>query len=154
MRFGDELEQLSGDPRIGVGCVIFPFDFARVLSIGYNGPPAGFPHESMHIGLDTEHGSGMCHAEMNAMTKMDMMSSPPCLMYLSCTPCARCAAQIVNARKIKGVIHNGLYEGDDGMALKILDRGGIPYIERTHVDLVATGNARPNEILRRWYERD
>ena len=151
MRFADELQSLGTDPTIKVACVIFPFDCSRVEAIGYNGMPAGID-ELDRPALNSVGGSGFCHAEMNALTKWDTRSAEPCLMFVHVSPCMRCAGQIINARKIKGLIFQTMYRHDDGAGLKLIERAGIETVNRVAVDKHATGEYEC-KTLQRWRER-
>lgn len=117
VRFGNDLGRLSTDPRLKVGCVVFPVDCSAVHGIGYNGAAAGLPHDRID--------PGAAHAEANALAKC---GSPPwpTLLYVSHAPCANCAALIVNCGHVVGVIWDGPGVGCRG--LDILAEAGIPAV--------------------------
>ena len=58
----------SYDPRHQVGAVIVTGDNTQVLAVGYNGNYAGGPNE---VESETPGESGMLHAEINALLKLD-----------------------------------------------------------------------------------
>jgi len=149
------LKPLSTDPRIQVGCVIFPLDCSHVLSNGYNGAPRDFSHLSPCESLDTPGGSGFCHAELNALTKLNTMSAPPSLLFVTTTPCKRCAGQIINAGPIIGVIHGNVYEGDKGAGLDYLKKSKrIQCLHQSWIESSAeTGVCDSMGILKSWIER-
>lgn len=151
IRFADELRDLATDPTIKFGCVIFPTDCSSVLGIGYNGAPAGMAHTRPDIPLDTPGGSGICHAELNALTKMNTVSAPPCILFVHRTPCMRCAGQIINARKIIGVIHEDPYI-DEGAGRDYIKTAGIWTVHRAQIESIAEGNLSPvtEAILKGW----
>lgn len=128
LSLADNLRKLSTDPVVQFGCVIFPVDCSGVEAIGYNGMPAGID-ELERGALDTSGGTGFCHAELNALTKWNTRSAGPCLLFVHRTPCMRCAGQIINSRKIVGVIHEDPYV-DGGKGLQLIQRAGIRTMHR------------------------
>ena len=62
------IAQRSYDPRHKVGVVIVTDDNTQVLSVGYNGNYSGGPNE---VESTVPGESGMLHAEINALLKMD-----------------------------------------------------------------------------------
>ena len=94
MDFAFLISKRSYDPRHRVGAVVVTEDNTQVLSVGYNGNYAGGPNEVE----STEPGeSGMIHAEINALLKMDYNNPKKKTMYLTLSPCRMCAKAIVNA---------------------------------------------------------
>lgn len=151
IRLADDLRKLSTDKDVQFGCVIFPLDCSAVDGIGYNGMPAGI--DDLPRGpLDTPGGSGYCHAEMNALTKMNVRSAGPSLLFVHRTPCMRCAGQIINARKIVGIIHEEPYEADKGAGLRLIGQAGIACVHRRDVEDVAAGasTAIPGALQNWW----
>lgn len=119
MNFCTHLSALSTCKRSQLGCIIVPPDYSQILSIGYNGQPRGLNNEGcqfMHPG-----NCGCVHAEMNALLKC--VSSEPCIMFCSESPCVLCAGMIINYSKITAVIFKKLYRNQDG--LKLLRKAGI-----------------------------
>lgn len=108
----------SKDPSRQVGACIVSED-NRILSIGYNGAPNGFPDEYMPWGKDKQTEElyrkffYSCHAEMNAIvnfrgSKKDLEKAK---IYLDLFPCNECAKIIIQSG-IKEVIY--LSDEDDG----------------------------------------
>lgn len=94
----------------------------RILSMGYNGSPAGLPHcidEGCIVGPD-----GGCirtqHAEMNAIAwaARSGIETDGSHMWVSCTPCINCAKLIINAG-IRRVYALEEYRVRDGVDLLI-----------------------------------
>ncbi len=82
----------SKDPSSKVGAVIT--DGKRIVSIGFNGFPAGTDDDpSIYDDRERKY-RRVLHAEQNAMSfaKRDLAG---CTIYTTHPPCARCAAQIV-----------------------------------------------------------
>lgn len=90
------LSQRSRAVRARVGCVIWHRPSRRIISVGYNGTPAGADNtmERDNKTLDT-----VIHAEMNALQKLFwwerwfMLSD--CTLFVTHTPCVSCARSIL-----------------------------------------------------------
>jgi dCMP deaminase len=109
----------SYDPRYQVGTVIVTDDNTQVLSVGYNGNYSGGPNEvESHVPGE----SGMLHAEINALLKMDYNNPKIKIMYITLSPCKMCAKAIINAG-ISRVVYLEKYRNEAG--LKILEQSGI-----------------------------
>jgi len=102
-----------------VGAIIVTEDNTQVLSIGYNGNAAGMPNE---VESDEPGCSGLIHAEINALIKLDYNNHKPKKMYLTLSPCEYCAKCIINAN-IKNVYYLEQYRDTKG--IKILIDAGI-----------------------------
>jgi dCMP deaminase len=113
------ISQRSYDPRHQVGTVVVSDDNTQVLAIGYNGNYAGGPNEVESI-VPGE--SGMIHAEINALLKLDYNNPKSKKMYVTLLPCRMCAKAIVNAG-INEVIYSEEYRDTSG--LEILEDVGI-----------------------------
>jgi len=139
--FGESLAVLSVDPRIKVGCVIFPVDCTEIYAIGYNGPAAGLPH-SVVGNLGASEGSGCAHAEANALVKFSPRGAKPALMYCTHSPCSRCAPLLLNAG-IVGLIYRDEYFVDNGLSLLV--RGGLATMPQLDLHLT-----RVNPFIAEW----
>ena len=114
-----KIAERSIDPRLKVGTIVVTNDNTQVLAVGYNGNYAGGPNESE----SQEPGqSGLIHAEINALLKLDYNNPKQKKIYVTHFPCRMCAKAIVNAG-ITEVIYNKKYEQSDG--LEILIGAGI-----------------------------
>jgi len=102
-----------------VGALIVTSDNTQVLSLGYNGNAAGMSNvpKSESPGC-----SGLLHAEINALLKLDYNNPKDKVMYLTLSPCEYCAKAIVNSG-IKKVVYKKDYRNLDGIS--ILKRAGI-----------------------------
>ena len=126
MDFAHSIAQRSYDPRHQVGAVIVTLDNTQVLAIGYNGNYAGGPNE---VESDVPGESGMIHAEINALLKMDF-NNPKCKkLYITLSPCRMCAKAMVNAG-IGEVTYDVEYRDTTG--LEILEHSGIIVRRFTH----------------------
>lgn len=96
-----------------VGAIIVTEDNTQVLSIGYNGNAAGLPNE---VDSDIPGCSGLIHAEINALLKLDYNNPKGKKMYLTLSPCDYCAKCIVNSG-IKEVVYLEAYRDTKGINL-------------------------------------
>jgi dCMP deaminase len=112
--------QLSTAKRLQVGAIIVKDD--RIISIGYNGTPAGWHNDCEYWVEDGDLGSGwktrpeVIHAEANAIAKLakSSESGDGSTMFLTHSPCMDCAKQIFTAG-IKKVYFGNNYRSDDGI---------------------------------------
>jgi dCMP deaminase len=117
--FAELISQRSINQKFKVGAVVVTSDNTQVLSIGYNGDYKGGPNiiESEEPGQ-----SGLIHAEVNALIKMDYNNPKGKKMYVSLSPCLDCAKLILNS-DIKEVIYKNEYRNCDG--INLLKSNGI-----------------------------
>jgi len=121
LEFANSISKRSYDPRYRVGAVIVTEDNTQVLSVGYNGNYAGGPNQ---VESTVPGESGMIHAEINALLKMDYNNPKSKKLYLTLSPCRMCAKAIINAG-ISEVFYSEIYRDDS--SLKILDESGIKH---------------------------
>ena len=119
MDFAHSIAGRSYDPRSKVGAIVITRDNTQVLAIGYNGNYAGGPNE-VESNIPGE--SGMLHAEINALLKMDFNNPKYKKLYVTMLPCRMCAKAMVNAG-IDEVIYDVQYRDTSG--LEILRESGI-----------------------------
>ena len=118
MEFAHTIARRSYDPRFQVGAVVVTEDNTQVLAVGYNGNYAGGPNEVESVEPGA---SGMLHAEINALLKMDYNNPKKKKLYLTLSPCKMCAKAVVNAG-INAVIYDENYRDLSGVVL-LLDAG-------------------------------
>lgn len=104
----------SKDPSTQCGCVIATTD-NRILSIGFNGPPRGFPDEEAVISRPEKYHYWI-HAEENALLNYhgscsDFMGA---IAYVTGKPCTRCLRGLIQAGISRIVFQKGRH-------LKIFD---------------------------------
>ena len=68
MTFASNISRRSYDERYQVGAIVVTGDNCQVLAVGYNGNYSGGPNE---VESSEPGQSGMIHAEINALLKMD-----------------------------------------------------------------------------------
>jgi dCMP deaminase len=123
MDFAYSISSRSVDPRHQVGAVVVTDANTQVLAVGYNGNYMGGPNEveSLEPGE-----SGMIHAEINALLKMDYNNPKNKIMYVTLSPCRMCAKAIVNSG-ISKVIFSEEYR--DLSSIEILKNAGIEVVK-------------------------
>jgi dCMP deaminase len=119
MTMAETISLRSHHPTFKVGALIVSSDNTQVLSLGYNGNAAGMSNvpQSEQPGC-----SGLLHAEINALLKLDYNNPKDKVMYLTLSPCEYCAKAIVNSG-IKKVMYKEKYRDPTGLAL--LEAAGI-----------------------------
>lgn len=117
--FARSLAGLSCCKRTQVGCIIFPIECTNVISIGYNGPPAGINNESC---TNEQHQCGCIHAEANALVKARPTDEYN-VLFSTRAPCYHCAGLIINTNKIVDVYYDNDYSDDRG--IKLLEDSNI-----------------------------
>ena len=131
MDFAHLIAARSYDPRYRVGSVIVTDTNTQVLAVGYNGNYSGGPNEVE----STQPGhSGMIHAEINALIKLDYNNPNRKIMYLTLSPCRACSKAIINGG-ISEVVYGDAYRDTTG--LDLLREAGVKV--RQHYQ--GTGNA-------------
>ena len=103
---------LSHAERNKVGAVIVKDN--RVISVGYNGMPAGWENVCEH-GATTKR--EVLHAESNALmfAARTGMATNDCDLVVTLSPCFECAKLILQAG-IKAVYYKEQYRDPDGIA--------------------------------------
>ena len=119
MNVAELMSQRSHHPTFKVGAIVTTSDNTQILSVGYNGNEAGGDNEpeSCEPGM-----SGLLHAEINCLLKLDYNNPKEKIMWLTLSPCKMCAKAIINSG-IKKVIYKEEYRDIEG--LKILKNSGI-----------------------------
>ena len=113
MQVAETIAQRSHHSTFKVGSLIVTSDNTQVLSLGYNGNAAGLSNVPKS---EVPGYSGLLHAEMNALLKMDYNNPKDKVMYLTLSPCEYCAMAIINSG-IKKVIYKEEYRDDSGIKL-------------------------------------
>lgn len=121
MNVAQTVARRSYDPRHQVGAIVVTADNTQVLSVGYNGNYSGGPNE---VESTTPGQSGMIHAEINALIKLDYNNPKRKKMYITLSPCRSCAKAIVNGG-IDEVIYAEEYR--DTSSLDIFRDAGIEF---------------------------
>ena len=115
MDTAERFAQLSSAERLKVGaCVVKDH---RIISIGYNGMPAGWDNTCEENGSTKDE---VIHAEANAIIKLARDSEGGNGASLFCThaPCIECAKLIVGTG-IKDVYYRETYRKDNGVSFLV-----------------------------------
>jgi dCMP deaminase len=129
MDVAERFAKLSSAKRLHVGAIVVKDD--RIISIGYNGTPAGWDNTCEDVveihedgGIVTKTKPEVIHAEANAIAKLakSSESGDGSTMFLTHAPCIDCAKQIYTAG-IKKVYYRDSYK--DSMGLDFLARCDI-----------------------------
>ena len=133
-----ETAMLSTATKLKVGCVIVKD--TRILSIGYNGTPAGWDHECEEVIPPNEWGEfeqlktkpEVLHAEANALMKLAQSteSSKDAVLFITHFPCIECAKLIYQAG-ISKVYYGQFYEASKGCGESFLKKAGIELYAKT-----------------------
>jgi len=119
MDMAKTIARRSHHPTFQVGAIVVSEDNTQVLSIGYNGSYRGGPNKP----LSEKPGcSGLIHAEINALLKLDYNNPKKKKMYVTLSPCPDCARAIVNSN-IDTVIYAEQYRDIEG--IEILKSAGL-----------------------------
>jgi dCMP deaminase len=113
MKVAETIALRSHHPEYKVGAVIVSYDNTQVLSLGYNGNAAGMSNEPDSIKPGE---SGLLHAEINALLKLDYNNPKDKVLYLTLMPCEYCAKAIVNSG-IKKVVYKEEYRCKKGVEI-------------------------------------
>lgn len=121
MDTAERFAQLSSAKRLKVGSVVVKDN--RIISIGYNGTPAGWDNDCEEVvevhedgGVVTKTRDEVIHAEANAIAKLARDGESGSGAYLFCThaPCMQCAKLIYGAG-ISKVYYKNSYKNTDGL---------------------------------------
>lgn len=111
MGMAHNISRRSYDPRHQVGAIVVTQDNSQVLSLGYNGNYKGGPNE---VESEVPGDSGMLHAEINALLKLDYNNPKQKAMYVTLSPCRMCAKAIINAG-VNEVVYDKEYRETSGL---------------------------------------
>jgi dCMP deaminase len=129
MKTAQTFAELSHARRLQVGCIIVKDD--RVISIGYNGMPAGWDNNCEHEikwpngeirFLETK--AEVLHAESNAIAKLAQSneSGDGASLFVTHSPCMECA-KLIYQSGINQVYYGVQYRDDAG--IKFLETSKI-----------------------------
>ena len=137
MKTAETFAELSHARRLHVGAIVVKDD--RIISIGYNGMPAGWDNNCESEGIDfnpitkTKTGNGILttrpevlHAETNAIAKLAKSneSGMGAIMFITHAPCLDCA-KLIYQSGIGSVLYRNAYR----------DTGGITFLEKSGVEV-------------------
>jgi dCMP deaminase len=128
MKVAETFAELSHAKRLHVGAIVVKDN--RIISIGYNGTPAGWDNTCEYWFEDGDYGSGwktkpeVLHAERNALDKLAKGNEGGLgsTMFITHAPCLECAKSIYGAG-ILHVYYRDSYRSDDG--IQFLTKCGV-----------------------------
>jgi dCMP deaminase len=124
MDTAERFARLSSATKLQVGSVIVKDN--RILSIGYNGMPAGWTNDCEFTNEDNyiETKQEVIHAEANAIIKLarDGESGKDSTLFITHAPCIHCAKLIYGAG-ISKVYYRDTYRDEFG--IEFLQKCGI-----------------------------
>ena len=111
MDTAERFAKLSSAKRLHVGAVVVRDH--RIISIGYNGMPAGWSNECEEDGKTKDE---VIHAEANAIAKMARDGDSGLGASLFCThaPCVQCA-KLISGAGISKVYYRNAYRDTKGL---------------------------------------
>jgi dCMP deaminase len=129
MKAAEAYAELSHAIRLKVGAIVTKND--RVVSIGYNGTPAGWDNKcedeikwpNGEVKFTTTKPE-VLHAEANAIGKLarSLESGDGATMYITHAPCFECS-KMIHVAGINKVFYRNQYRNDDG--IKFLNQCNI-----------------------------
>ena len=132
MEIAEIVSKQSSAKRLQVGAIVVKDD--RVISIGYNGMPAGWTNECEEVieqhedgGQVTRTKDEVIHAEANAISKLARSndSGLGSDMFISHAPCVHCAKLIYGAG-INTVYYRNSYR----------DTNGIDFLTKCNIEVI------------------
>ena len=121
MKTAETFAELSHARRLHVGAIVVKDD--RIISIGYNGMPAGWDNNCEFDDTDpqTKRTSlvtkpEVLHAETNAIAKVSRSSNSTdnADLFVTHAPCLECA-KLIYQSGIKSVFYRDTYRSEDGI---------------------------------------
>lgn len=128
MKVAEVYAELSSARRLHVGAIVVKDD--RIISIGYNGMPAGWDNDCENVVGHTHEGPvyktkpEVLHAETNAIAKLakSTESGDGASLFVTHAPCLDCA-KLVYQSGINSVFYRNSYRTDEGV--RFLKKCGI-----------------------------
>jgi dCMP deaminase len=112
MEVAEVFANLSHAKRLKVGAIVVKGD--RIISIGYNGTPAGWDNVCEDENYRTI--PEVIHAESNAIAKLakSQESGEEAIMFITHTPCVECS-KLIYTSGIKKVYFKNYYRDQSGL---------------------------------------
>ena len=128
MKTAETFAELSHARRLHVGAIIVKDD--RIISIGYNGMPAGWDNNCEDIVQHSDDTTSLktkpevLHAETNAIAKLarSTESGLNATMFITYSPCLDCA-KLIYQSGINAVYYGNAYRNEDG--IQFLKASGV-----------------------------
>lgn len=135
MKTAETFAELSHARRLHVGAIIVKDD--RIISIGYNGMPAGWDNNCEEVVLHSDDTTSLktkpevLHAETNAIAKLakSTESGLNATMFITHAPCLDCA-KLIYQSGINTVFYRDAYRSEDGIQFLKQSNVKVEQIER------------------------
>lgn len=120
MEVAEVFANLSHAKRLKVGAIVVKGD--RIISIGYNGTPAGWDNNCEYADYDDDGDfvikskPEVLHAEANSIAKLakSQESGEEAIMFITHTPCVECS-KLIYTSGIKKVYFKNFYRDQSGL---------------------------------------
>lgn len=131
MDTAERFAQLSSAKRLKVGSVVVKDN--RIISIGYNGMPAGWDNSCEEVievhedgGVVTRTKDEVIHAESNAILKLarDGESGNGSILFCTHAPCVQCA-KLIHGAGISKMYYRDSYR----------DEHGIDFLKKCNIEI-------------------
>jgi dCMP deaminase len=128
----ERFAQLSSAKRLKVGSVVVKDN--RIISIGYNGMPAGWDNSCEEVievhedgGVVTKTKDEVIHAEANAILKLarDGESGNGSILFCTHAPCVQCA-KLIHGAGISKMYYRDSYR----------DELGIDFLKKCNIEVI------------------
>lgn len=135
LKMAKDVASWSKDESTKVGAVITTSE-GRPISWGFNGMPMGINDDVPERHERPVKYKWFGHAEQNAMDLASTSDLSDCVMFVTFSPCARCAQSIIN-KQIKTVVVDANFtvdkmperwQEDMGVAVEMLEEAGVKVI--------------------------
>lgn len=122
MEVAEVFANLSHAKRLKVGAIVVKGD--RIISIGYNGTPAGWDNVCEDENYRTI--QEVIHAEANSIAKLakSQESGEEAIMFITHTPCVECS-KLIYTSGIKKVYFKNYYR----------DQSGLEFLKKCNVEV-------------------
>ena len=129
MKTAETFSELSHARRLHVGAIVVKDD--RVISIGYNGMPAGWDNDCEYVYTNPQTKidelvtrKEVLHAETNAIAKLAKSneSGMGATMFITHAPCLDCA-KLIYQSGISSVLYRNAYRDTSG--IEFLKKSGV-----------------------------
>lgn len=141
MGIAESVAARSRGCRLQVGAVVMLGD--RVLSLGYNGPPPGWPHcdESGGCAKVAGHCERTIHAESNALMRLPQVEfTGPLTLYCTAgVPCLRCCLLLAGRGVHRVVAPAHSYRDERALALGFTTQ--LELLRERGIEVVLLGGA-------------
>jgi dCMP deaminase len=128
LRIAKNVADFSHAKRLKVGAVIVS-SRGRIVGTGFNGTPSGV--ENVCEDSNNKTHEYVIHAELNAILNSTSSDLRGCRMFLTHSPCVKCAAALIQVG-IKSVVYKDEYRITDGIKLLLANSIDVVHLDADH----------------------